>query len=67
MEEKSTGSGARRETGAAIIELNLTQELSSIDHGPLFRVFLDLRKSYDTMDRDRLLQTLEGYGAVPGM
>ena len=29
----------------AIMELKLTQELSSIDQYPLFLVFLDLRKS----------------------
>ena len=36
-----------------------------MEQAPLFVVFLDLRKTYDTLDRGRLLQTLEGYGSVP--
>ena len=37
----------RRGTGAAIMELDITQELSSIYQEPLFLVLLDLRKAYD--------------------
>ena len=32
-----------------IMELNLAQDLSSVDHEPLFLVFLDIRKLYSTM------------------
>ena len=32
------------------MDLKLTQELASIDHSPLFLVFVDLRKAYDTVD-----------------
>ena len=46
------------------MELKLSQELASIDQEPLLLVFLDISKSYDTMDRKRLLVTLTGYGAV---
>ena len=49
-----------RGIGTAIMELKFTQELSSIDQDPLFLVFLDIRKSYDTVDQERLLITLEG-------
>ena len=52
-----------RGMGTAILELKRTQELSIIDHGPLFLVLLDLCKSYNTLDRGRLLATKEGYGA----
>ena len=51
--------------GEDIIDLKLAQELTSVDHYPLFLVLLELRKAYDTVDRDHLIQTLEGYGAVP--
>ena len=44
-----------RGTGMAITELKLAHEISSIDQDPLFLVFLDLRKEYDTVDRDHLL------------
>ena len=47
------------------MELKLTQDFSSIDQDPLILVSLEFRKAYDTMDRDRLLATLEGYGVVP--
>ena len=39
-----------RGMGMAIMELKLAQELAIIDQDPLFLVFLELRKSYDTMD-----------------
>ena len=41
---------SRRGTGTTIMELNLAQELPSIEQDPLFLVFLDLWKSYDTVD-----------------
>ena len=58
---------SRRGTGTAITELKLSQELASMYQDPLFLVFLDLRKAYNTVDRDRLFSTLEAYGAVPHM
>ena len=56
-----------RGTGTVIMELNIAKELASIDHDPLFKVFLNLQKSYDTIDSGRILQTLEGYGSGPNM
>ena len=47
--------------------LELAKEFASIDHEPPFLVLIDLRKAYDNMDRERLIQTLEGYGAGPRM
>ena len=55
----------QKRDGAAIIELKLTQELLSIYQNPLLPVFLDLKRAYDTLDRERLFITLEGYGAGP--
>ena len=61
------GFRAGRGTRTAIMELKLDQELSRIYQDPLFLVFLELRKAYNTVDQDRLLITLEGYGAWPRM
>ena len=41
---------AGRVTGTAIMELNLAQELVSVDQDPLLLVLLDLIKSYDNLD-----------------
>ena len=49
---------ARRGTGTAIMDLNLAQELTGIDHDPLFLVFIDLSKAYYTVDRDCIIQTI---------
>ena len=49
------------------MELNISQDLAIIDRDPLFLVFMDLWKFYNTVDRDRLLITLYGYGAGPRM
>ena len=52
-----------RGMGTAIMELNLAHEISRIDQYPIFLVLLDLMKAYGTVDRERLLITLKGYGA----
>ena len=67
MHDVLHGFRAGRGTGTAIMELKLNQDLASIDQEPLFLVFLDLWKAYNTVDRDLLLITLEGYGAGPRM
>ena len=51
--------------GTAIMELNMYHELAIIDQYPLLLVFVDLSKSYDTLDCGLLLHTLEEYGAGP--
>ena len=59
------GFRSRRGTGTVIMEMKLVQKLSRVDHKTLFLVFIKLRKTYDTIDRGRLIQTLEGYGMGP--
>ena len=54
-----------RGTVTDMMELKLAQDLSRINQDPLFLLFLDLRKYYDTVDQDHLLITLERYGAGP--
>ena len=40
------------------------QRLQSV---PYFQIFLDLAKAYDSIDRDRLIDILAGYGFGPNM
>jgi hypothetical protein len=51
-----------RGTGTAIIEAKLRMQLAQRSTKPYYMVFLDLKKAYDTLDRNRTLQILEGYG-----
>jgi hypothetical protein len=55
----------KRGTGTAIIEAKLAQQLSHLELKPFYGVFLDLRKAFDAMDRERCILILEGYGAGP--
>ncbi len=56
-----------RGTGTTIIEVKLAQQLSYLELRPFYSVFLNLRKVFDAMDRERCLMVLEGYGAGPRM
>ncbi len=57
----------RRGTGTAILEAKLAQQLAHLELEPFYRVFLDLKKAFEAMDRERCLLILEGYGAGPNM
>jgi hypothetical protein len=56
-----------RGTGTAVIEAKLTQQLAHLEQTPFYGVFLDLKKAFDAMDRERCLLLLEGHGASPNM
>ena len=43
-------------TGTATLETNLDQQLAGIEHDPLFQVFLDIRKAYNSLDSKQFLR-----------
>ena len=56
-----------RGMGTETLEAKLAQQLAGIAHKPLFQVFLDVRKAYDSLDRERCLEFLRGYGLGPNL
>ena len=56
---------SRRGTSTAIIEFVLAHQLASIDQETLHAVFIDLKKAYDCVDRERSLLILQAYGVGP--
>ena len=51
-----------RGCGTGIIEAKLAQQLAGLEQCPLYTIFLDLKKAYDAMDRDRCLKILRDVG-----
>ena len=49
-------------TGTATLEAKLAQKLAGIAHEPLFQIFLDVRKAYDSLYRCRCMEILRVYG-----
>ncbi len=54
-------------TGTAILEAKLARQLAHLELEPFYGVFLDLKKAFEAMDRERCLLILEGYGPGPNM
>ena len=48
--------------GTTTLEANLSQQIAGMAHEPLFQVFLDILKSYNSLDRGLCLEVLKGYG-----
>ena len=53
--------------GTAVIEAKLAQQLSYLELWPFYGVFLDLKKAFDAMDREKCILLLEGQGVGPRM
>jgi exonuclease III len=56
-----------RGTSSATIEAKLRIQLATIHQRPLYAIFLDLSKAYDTLDRGRTLDIMQGYGVGPNL
>ncbi len=67
LHEALHGCWNRHGTGMAILEAKLAQQLAHLEQEPVYGVFLDLKKVFNAMDRERCLQILEGYGVGPNM
>jgi len=65
--ESLHGGLASRGTGTATIEVKLARQLAFLEQQPFYGVFLDLKKVFDAMDRDRVLRLLKGHGVGPRM
>ena len=52
-------------TGTEIVESKLEQKLVGIVHEPLFQVFVDAKKAYESLDRGILMGIIRGGGLVP--
>lgn len=51
-----------RGTGSAILEVKLAMSLAALERKTLFIVYLDLKKAYDSISRERLLTLLRSHG-----
>ena len=43
------------------MEEKLEQQLVRVVHGPMSQVFIDVRKSYDSLDIGRCMEIIQGY------
>ena len=43
------------------LEAKLVQQLARTSQKPLFKVFLEVRKAYDPLDREQYMEILRGY------
>ncbi len=59
--------GPRQGTGTATIKAKLAQSLVWRDQCPLYQIYVDLKKAYDALDRERTLIILVAYGVRPRM
>jgi hypothetical protein len=53
--------------GTATIEAKLAQSLAWCNQCPLYQIYVDLKKAYDALDRERTLIILAAYGVGPRM
>jgi hypothetical protein len=57
----------KRGTATAILEVKLLAQMRCRTDEPLFMIFLDLKKAYDTLNRPQAMRILEKYGVGPNI
>jgi hypothetical protein len=56
------GFRTERGTSTAIINIKLKMQLAKRNKIPMYMIFLDIKKAYDTLDRERTISLLKKYG-----
>jgi len=56
-----------RGTGTACLEAKLEAQLAFRSGHPIYHVYIDFSKAYDSLDRERMLTLLQDYGVGPKM
>ncbi|KAL7549845.1 hypothetical protein ACHAWF_013100 [Thalassiosira exigua] len=52
----------KRGTGTVTVEAKLAAQLAYLEQEPFYAIIIDLRKTFDAMERGRCLRILRGYG-----
>jgi hypothetical protein len=55
----------KRGTGMTSIEAKLAQQLAWRNQCPLYKIYVDLKKAYDAIDRGGMTEILKAYGVGP--
>jgi Reverse transcriptase (RNA-dependent DNA polymerase) len=67
LHESIHGFCTQRGTGTAITNIKLLMQSIQRDINPMYMIFLDMKKAYDSVDRERILQLLQQYGVGPNI
>ena len=57
----------KRGTGTVSIVAKLAQQLAWQDQCPLYEIYVDLKKAYDSIDRGRMMEILNAYEVRPNL